>query len=153
MKRFRSKVATLLDLRRRREEQVLRSHATALFERQAALDRLQAVSGAIESLRQDIGQSMASGCSAAVLAQFHGYGGRLEADRTAAANAVGQAEAAVAKSLEKVLGARRERESVEKFQARERESHERENLRDEQKLLDEIALRRVSGVWGARALA
>ena len=150
MKRFSSKVTALLDLRRRTEEQVLQAHAKTLFARQTALDRLNAVSGAIEALRLDLRQAVVSGCSAAVLAQFHGYGGQLEADRNVAAQSVAQAEKEVAASLEKVLGARRERESVEKFQARERESHEREALRDEQKRLDEIALRRVPGIWNAR---
>jgi len=151
MKRFRSKVAALLDLRRRREEQSLQDHAKVLLARQSALDRLHAVTGAIEALRVDLRQAVACGCSASVLAQFHGYGSRLDQDHAEAEVAVTRAEADVARSLAKVLEARRERESVEKFQVREREAHDRESLREDQKRLDEIALRRVPRHFAARA--
>lgn len=147
MKRFRSKVTALLDIRRRREEDILQAHAKTLQARQGALDRLNAISGALDSLRSEIHQAMTAGCSAAVLSQFQGYGARLNADRTAAAETLAQADAAVASSLEKVLGAKRDRESVEKFRSRERAEYDRESLREEQKLLDEIALRRAANPW------
>lgn len=147
MKRFRSKVTALLDIRRRREEDVLQAHAKTLQARQAALDRLNAVSGALESLRSEIQHAMTAGCSAAVLAQFQGYGARLGADRVAAADALAKADSAVAKSLENVLAAKRDRESVEKFRSRERAEYDKESLREEQKLLDEIALRRAANPW------
>lgn len=151
MKRFRSKVVALLDLRRRREDQVLQDHAKVLHSRQMAQDRLHAVTGSLDALRLEIRQAMTTGCSASVLSQFHGYGLQLEREVQEARMALQRAEKAVADSLQKVLEARRQRESVEKFQSRERELHEREALREDQKRLDEIALRRVPNLWSPRA--
>lgn len=150
MKRFRSKVAALLDLRRRREDQALQDHAKVLHSRQMAQDRVNALSGALNALRLEIRQAMTTGCSASVLSQFHGYGLQLEKDVQEARTGLQRAEKAVAESLQKVLDARRQRESVEKFQARERELHEREALREDQKRLDEIALRRIPNLWSPR---
>lgn len=150
MKRFRSKVAALLDLRRRREDQVLQDHAKVLHARQLAQDRLNALAGSLDALRTEVRQAMTCGCSASVLSQFHGYGLQLEKQVQEARVALDRAENAVAESLRKVLDARRQRESVEKFQGRERELHEKEALREDQKRLDEIALRRLPSLWSPR---
>jgi flagellar protein FliJ len=153
MKRFRSKVTTLLGLRQQQEEKKLEAYGRALSLRQAAMDRLQAIERACDALRAEIRNAMSVGCSAAVLAQFQGYGTRLEADRLAQTGVVQQAEGSVSKALSEVLNARRERESVEKFQTRERALFDQDVLREEQKVLDELALRRLMPSWAEQVAA
>ena len=59
-----------------------------------------------------------------------------------AAAAAAAATSAAAASLQAVLQSRRDREVVEKFSAKELVDHQREQLREDQKNLDEMALRR-----------
>lgn len=142
MRRFQSRVTALRDLRQRREEEALQVHSRALQERQTAEDRLQASIGALQRHQLEIQAQLNSGCPAASLARQDGYRLMLEEHCREGRRRVADACAATEASLKAVLLSRREREVVERFCTREREDHQREQLREEQKNLDEMALRR-----------
>lgn len=142
MKRFRSRVAALKELRQRREEQALQVHARALRTRRAAEDRLEACLGALLRHRQDVQAELLQGCPASRLAQNDGYRSLLEQRWQESRRQVAEAAAAADASLQALLKTRRDREVVEKFCTKEWADHQRDQLRQDQKNLDEMALRR-----------
>ena len=142
MKRFRSRVTALRELRQRREDEALQVHARALRTRKAAEDRLQACLGALFQHHQDVQTDLMNGCPASRLAQQDGYRLLLEQRWQESRQQVAEAAAATEASLQALLQTRRDREVVEKFCAKELADHQREQLREDQKNLDEMALRR-----------
>jgi flagellar export protein FliJ len=142
MKRFRSRVTALRELRQRREDEALQVHARALRTRKAAEDRLQACLGALFQHHQDVLADLLNGCPASRLAQQDGYRMLLEQRWQESRQQVAEAAAATEASLQALLQTRRDREVVEKFCAKELADHQREQLREDQKNLDEMALRR-----------
>jgi flagellar export protein FliJ len=142
MKRFRSRVTALRELRQRREDEALQVHARALRTRKAAEDRLQACLGALFQHHHDVQADLMNGCPASRLAQQDGYRLLLEQRWQESRQQVAEAAAATEASLQALLQTRRDREVVEKFCAKELADHQREQLREDQKNLDEMALRR-----------
>lgn len=142
MKRFRSRVTALRELRQRREDEALQVHARALRNRKAAEDRLQACLGALVQHQRDVQADLLHGCPASRLAQQDGYRVMLEQRCQESRQQVTEAAAATEASLQALLRTRRDREVVEKFCAKELADHQREQLREDQKNLDEMALRR-----------
>ncbi len=142
MRPFRSKLDAVLKLRQKEEESRLETYGRAARARQAAADAVAALRSAVDSLRLEVKTAMNGGCSAAVLGQFHGYGLRLGKDLSEAENRLQIAENGLQTALRELQTARRKRETVEKFQAKERVEYDKEAAREEQKILDEMALRR-----------
>ena len=142
MKRFRSRVEPLRDLRRRREDEALQAHARALGERQAAEDRLRACLSALEGHQLEVQEHLRSGCNAATLAYHDGYRRMLEQRCQEFRALLATATAAAAASLQKVLDCQRDREVVDRFCARELAAHALAQQREDQAGLDEMALRR-----------
>ncbi|HTI70339.1 MAG TPA: flagellar export protein FliJ [Candidatus Limnocylindria bacterium] len=151
MKPFQFKLAALLTIRQKEEQAKLELYAKAMQTRQVALEARNAVERAVEVLRDEVRQSMRLGCSANVLSQFQGYGLRLSDDLRAANERLAATERSLAAALGQLQVARRGRETVEKFQERERAVYDREVLVEEQKLLDEMALRRIGSRVGFAA--
>lgn len=142
MKRFRSRVAPLRDLRQRREDEALQAHARALKERHAAEERLRASLAAVEAHRREVQEEFRRGCTASTLAHHDGYRRLLEQRCLESRDQAAAAAAAAAESLRKVLECQRDREVVDRFCARELAAHVREQQREDQANLDEMALRR-----------
>lgn len=144
MRPFRSKLAALLTIRQKQEQAKLEAYARAMQARQAALDTRRAIQNLVTTLQGEIRASMQVGCTASVLSQFQGYGLRLADDLRRADGQLAAAENTLSFALNELQAARRRRETVEKFQTKERAGYAREVLVEEQKLLDEMALRRVA---------
>lgn len=142
MKRFRSRVTALRELRQRREEEALQVHARALRNRQAAEAQFQECLGALFRHQQEVQTDLMRGCPASRLAQQDGYRLLLEQRCHESRQQVVEATSASAASLQAVLLSRRDREVVEKFCSKELVDHQREQLKEDQKNLDEMALRR-----------
>lgn len=117
-------------------------HARALRNRQAAEARFQECLGALLRHQQEVQADLMRGCPASWLAQQDGYRRLLEQRCHESRQQVVEAASAAAASLQAVLQSRRDREVVEKFCAKELVDHQRELLREDQKNLDEMALRR-----------
>ncbi len=148
MKRFQSKVSVLHDLRKSREEQALRSYAEVVLIRQRSVINLETVTAARSSLYTEIQRAISVGCSATLLSQFLSYRDGLETEWTTASEVLRRASEVVETSLVKVMDARRERELIEKFKSMVRFIYDMEAFLDEQKRLDELALRRMPLGWG-----
>jgi flagellar export protein FliJ len=142
MKRFRSRVSPLRELRQRQEDEALQAHARMLRQRQAAEERLQATLDALKDHLREVQESLRFGCSASQLAQQDGYRALLEHRSEECQRQVAAAAAAAAASLQEVMRTRRNREVVDRFCAKELAEHALEQQREDQKNLDEMALRR-----------
>ena len=142
MKRFRSRVASLRDLRQRREEAALQAHARALRARRAAEERLESCLDALHRLHQEVQEDLRHGCPASRLAQQDGYRIHLEQRCRESWQQLADAAALAAESLQTVLRSRRDLEVVDRFSAKEMADHLKEQQREDQHDLDEMALRR-----------
>jgi flagellar export protein FliJ len=142
MKRFRSRVAPLRELRQRQEDEALQAHARMLRQRQAAEERLQATLDALLDHRREVQDSLRFGCTASQLSQQDGYRALLEQRTDECRRQVAEAASATVASLEEVMRTRRNREVVDRFCAKELSEHTLEQQREDQKNLDEMALRR-----------
>ena len=144
MKRFQSRVAPLRELRQRREDEALQVHASTLRRRRAAEERLQAALDGLLHHQRVVQEDLRSGCPASRLAHHDGYRTLLERHRDVCLLEVAEAASAVSASLAEVMRTRRDREVVDRFCAKERVEHAMEQQREDQKNLDEMALRRRS---------
>lgn len=142
MKRFQSRVAPLRELRQRREDEALQVHAGMLRRRQAAEERLRSTLDSLLRHQQEVQDDLRSGCPASRLAQHDGYRGVLEQRLEDCRRQFAAAASAAVASLEEVMRTRRDREVVDRFCAKERAEHALELQREDQKNLDEMALRR-----------
>ncbi|MBL9128878.1 MAG: flagellar FliJ family protein [Verrucomicrobiales bacterium] len=89
---------------------------------------------------------LTEGIPAAEAFREQAYYRTLEAKRDAAQNALVAAENAVPPALNAMLQAKNQREAVEECIARQRERHVRDQMVQERKMLDELALRRAGAV-------
>lgn len=141
MKRFRFSLQALFTVRQRQEQQTLEVYARALAAQQQAADRLCKTERECEQVWQLSRQRRASAAPAAHLAQMEDYCHVMEEFRKRCAEALRQARQATSAALKKFLAARQAREAVDKFRTRQRERHDHEARREEQKMIDEGAQR------------
>ena len=121
-------------------------YAQALVARRMALEQMEAVQREFQSCWSELRVLQAKGCAAAKAAQAHTYLSSLEERREHCAAALGVAERRVNLALNVMLAARQQREIVDKAFAKQKARHERERLRVEQKLIDDLAGRRPTSV-------
>jgi flagellar export protein FliJ len=146
MKAFRFTLEAVRTVRQRQENDALELYARALLARQQVLDALEAVDGRINDDWSHIRQLLANGCNAAKAAQAHQFHRSLEKERDACVAALGQAERRVQSASQAMLAARQQREIVETYREKQHVRHQRLEAREEQKVLDEFAVRRVTAI-------
>jgi flagellar export protein FliJ len=95
-------------------------------------------------------QLLAGGCTAAQAAQAQNYHCSLEKKRDEGVDALGQAERRVNNASKAMLAARRQREMVDVYREKQQALHQRLEWREEQKIMDEFAIRRVTAHNSAR---
>ena len=121
-------------------------YAQALAFRQQALDRLEAVQRELNAGWRELNAKLTKGCAAYEAAQANEYHKSLARRRDECSLALGTAERRVNATLQAMLAARQQRELVDKFFSKQKSRHERELLRQEQKLLDDLAGRRGNSI-------
>ena len=141
MKPFRFKLQAVHTLRVRQERDAMQKYAEALLQRKLAMEKLTGIAQQIAAAWMDLRVEMAEGCAAARILRMQAYCTTLEVRRSEADVVLQGAERAVNLALQRMLVARQQREIVDKYQAGERTRHERALQRQEQKELDELALR------------
>ncbi len=146
MKSFRFTLEAVRTLRRRQEQNALEQYAQTLLARQQASDRLQAVERELNAGWREMRELLARGGSAARTAQAHDYHRSLDERRKICARVLGSAELRVNAAFQAVLTARQQREIVDKCFERQKTSHQRGRLMEDQKLLDELSGRRVASI-------
>jgi flagellar export protein FliJ len=150
MKAFRFTLEAVRTLRQRQEHEALEEYIRALLARKQALSVLEAID---ESIGRDFAQMrklLAGGCTASQASQAHNYHYALEQKREQSAAALGIAERWVNEASKAMLNARRQLEMVEVYREKQEAQHQRLELREEQKMMDEFAMRRVTALSSAR---
>jgi flagellar export protein FliJ len=146
MKSFHFTLESVRTLRQRHEQEAMDQYARTLLARRQAVDRLEAVQQKLNAGWQELRQLLARGCEAASAARMHEYHRSLEKRRDDFITALGVAERRVNVALQAMLAARREREIVDKFFDKQKARHQREQVRVEQKFLDDLAGRRTASI-------
>jgi flagellar export protein FliJ len=146
MKPFHFTLESVRTLRQRHEQEAMDQYARTLLSRRQAVERLEAVQQQLSAGWQELRQIIARGCEAASAARMHEYHRSLEKRRDECVQALGVAERRVNAAFQAMLGARREREIVDKCFEKQKARHQREQVRVEQKFLDDLAGRRSASI-------
>jgi flagellar export protein FliJ len=144
MKAFRFTLEAVRTVRQRQEQQALEEYARALCAREKALQTLAAIDHRIGSDYVQMRQLLSGKCTAAQAAQAQSFQRTLQKKREEGVAALGQCERRVNAASKTMLAARQQREMVDVFRDKQQAVHQRLELREEQKLLDEFAIRRVT---------
>jgi flagellar export protein FliJ len=151
MKAFRFTLEAVRTLRQRQEQQALETYARALLSRQQMLELLKEMDQRIGRDFVQMRQLLAGRCTAAQAAQAQNFHSSLEKKRDDCVAALGQAERRVNAASQAMLAARQQREMVDVYRGKQQAAHQRLELREEQKILDEFAIRRVTALNSAQA--
>jgi flagellar FliJ protein len=144
MKPFHFTLEAVRTLRQRQEQVAMEKYAQALHTRQEAANKVDAIQRQLSDGWQELRGQMATGCTASQVAQAQDYHRALSKRRDEAAAALGVAERRVNAALQTMLNARQQREIVDKSREKQKARHLREQFRAEQKILDDLAGRRLS---------
>jgi flagellar export protein FliJ len=146
MKAFHFTLEAVRTLRQRQEQATMEQYAQALLVRQQALDRLAAAQNELTVCAENLRAKLIAGCTASDAAQANEYHRSLARRRDECGAQLGLAERRVNAALQAMLGARQQREIVDKYFDKQKSRHQREVLREEQKLLDDLAGRRGNSI-------
>jgi flagellar export protein FliJ len=146
MKTFRFTLEAVRTLRQRQEQEALENYARALLARQQVLDLLTDMDQRITRDFAQMRKLLAGRCAAAQAAQAQNFHASLEKKRDDCVAALGKAERRVNAASRAMLAARQQREMVEVYRDKQHAAHQRLALREEQKILDEFAIRRVTAL-------
>jgi flagellar export protein FliJ len=143
MRPFRFPLEALRTLRERQERSALESYARCVQASRAATERLQAASDTLDRLASECRAPVAAGLAAAHVRQLRAFCATAAVVRTECQRAVASAQRDVQRAWELLVVARQQREAVERYYQRLQQQHLRHEQRAEQKVLDEMAQRRL----------
>jgi flagellar FliJ protein len=143
VKTFHFNLQALQTLRQRQEQKALEQYGQAVSARQSAFEKFEAVRKHCEASWALCREQITHGATAAQLAQAEAYCFSVEEQKKQCEAAVNQAQTVVDERWQTLLAARQQREAVDKYREHQFERYERELLREEQKLLDDVASRRA----------
>jgi flagellar export protein FliJ len=151
MKAFRFTLEAVRTLRQRQEHDAQEAYARALLARQQVLELLDAMDQRIARDFAQMRRLLAGRCTAAQAAQAQNYHSSLEKKREDCLAALGQAERRVNAACQAMRAACQRREMVDVYREKQFAVHQRLGLREEQKILDEFAIRRVTALNTAQS--
>jgi flagellar export protein FliJ len=146
MKPFHFALEAVCTVRLHQEQKALESYAQALQARSQAEALVAQVDQQMQECWNELRAHLARGCSVGLAARTHDYQKALAQRRHECAAALELAERRVAAALQGMLHARRQREIVDRYRERQKARHDREQVRAEQKFLDDLAGRRSSSI-------
>jgi flagellar export protein FliJ len=146
MKAFHFTLEAVRTVRERHEHAAMEQYAQALVAREQAAQRVNAVQDRLKDVGQEIHGLLTAGSAASKVAQAHDCHRSLQQQLNECVAALGLAECQVNVALNAMLAARRQREIVDKFHDKQKTRHRREQLRGEQKVLDDLAGRRPTSI-------
>lgn len=138
MKKFRFTLQALLTVRQQAEQKALESYSRALAARQEAHQRLLAANRELAQASDDLARELAEGAPAARASLSRAWCQVLETRQQHAARSLQEAEAALQQAHRSMLATRQDREAVENFQDQQHQRYDRQLLREEQKVLDDL---------------
>jgi flagellar export protein FliJ len=131
----------------------LENYARTLLARRLALDSLEAIHQLIGRDFERMRQLVAGGCAAAQAAQAQNYHRSLQKKRDDCQAALEQAERRVNAACQVMLATRQQREMVDVYRDKQYAVHQRLESREEQKILDEFAIRRVTALHARQTVS
>jgi flagellar export protein FliJ len=146
MKKFCFTLEAVRTLRRRQEHLAVDQYVRALLARQNALDGVDDIQGQLEDNRIELARVLSAGCTAAHAFQIHNYHRFLEKQREQRRSALAAADHRLGAAFQAMLAARQQREIVEAYRRKQQARHQRDVLREDQKVLDESASRRATSI-------
>jgi len=146
MKSLHFTLESLGTLRRRQEQKAMELYTQSLIGRRQAVEELEAVGHELSVCWQEWRGKMVAGCSAADAAHAHAYHLSLIKRRDEWALALETAERRENAALQAMSQARQQREIVDKCFDKQKARHRRDEARDEQKFLDDLAGRRGNSI-------
>jgi flagellar export protein FliJ len=140
MKRFHFSLSALAVLREQQEQASQKKYAEALRTCEEAAGRVQTASRELSNGWQDLNGKLAAGVSALEFLRSRAWCNVLELRLKERTAALEQARLKVDSVWHEMLVATRDRESLDRFQAKKRRAYDREVQRREQKEMDELAI-------------
>src|SRR5271157_6090906 len=134
MKAFRFTLEAVRIVRQRQEHETQEQYAHALLARRQAVARVEEAQRDLEIAREEWRTKLSGGCPAAHVSHAHAHRNTLEKRCDECAALLGAAERRVNAALQAMLAARRQREIVDKFLAKQKARYSREFARVEQKM-------------------
>lgn len=142
MKAFRFSLQAVHTLRQRQEQAALELYAQALRARQQAADNWKKAQQECQLAWRHRQNLLSSGSMAVHIAQSQAHVVVMETRCRECETALHVAQEVAAKHWRLLLEARRKREAVDRFRDRQRGLYEKACGREEQKMLDELGVRR-----------
>jgi len=150
MKPFRFPLEAVATVRKRTEGETLEAYARALLSQQQALKRLEAAQRELDTVWDQLRRELGRGCPAANMIRLRGHAEALDNGRRRHEATFQQAGRAVQQSLRRMLAARQQREVVDKLRNRQHRHHDRDEAKETQKFLDELATQRSTSALAGR---
>ncbi len=141
MKAFKFNLASVQLLRRQREQAALEEYARALAGQSRARESLRHSEHSLADCQNRRRQAVARGCPAAELAQWTVLAQWLEQARQLHARKLAETRRHTERKLHEMLAARQALETVNQIEARRFGEYRKAAALEEQKFLDELALR------------
>lgn len=148
MKPFRYKLTAVQRVRDRREHEATEQYAHALAQRENAFRNLEVAERELATGQLECSRLLSDGATAGDLRRQQLGCAWLQEHRDQVAAILEQAEVRVHQTLGVMITARRESEAVKKHHDKARDSHQREQQREEQKTLDDLPLRTLARLIG-----
>ena len=124
----------------------MEQYVKALLARQQAIDYLEAIRGRIHLNQQEINQLLSAGCTAVRAAQAHQFQRLLDKQQEDRIATLALAERRVNAAFQAMIQARQQLKVVENYRDKQVAKYERDVLREDQKLLDDLASRRTGSI-------
>lgn len=151
MKSFRFTLEALRVVRQRREDLALEDYGRALLVRQKAQAQLTAAQHELSVAWERRQQLLGGGSTAFALQQWQNGCDYLQARCKEYEKGLNEATILLERRRQLFLTARREREVVDHCYKKQRQVHDAECFREEQKMIDELAVRQASMPSASRA--
>lgn len=143
MKSFRFPLQSLRVLREQKEQTAQKHYAEVLRACEDAAARVKAAGDELSASWNALGQELAAGVTAMELLRTRAWCNALELRLKERTGLLEQARLAVDKVWQEMLNATRDREALDRYYKKNRRAHDRKVQVEEQKQLDELAMRMV----------
>ena len=141
MKTFRFPLQSLRVLREQKEQAAQKHYAEALRACEHAAARVKAAGDELSASWNALGQELAAGVTAMELLRTRAWCNALELRLKERTGLLEQARLAVDAVWQEMLNATRDREALDRYYQKNRRTHDRKVQSEEQKQLDELAVR------------
>jgi flagellar export protein FliJ len=140
MKSFRFPLESLRVLRQQKERAAQQRYARSLFACNAAAAQLEKAAKALDAGRDSLTRELNSGLPAAKIMNLRTWCIALEIHQHERRAAFNESRRIADMAFQEMAAARRDREGLDRFYDKARQSHAQDVLREEQKAFDELAV-------------